>query len=78
MSEELERNLGPQPLILLMETHGLAPHDLVEASSTQMTHKMVARACKGRRLTKNTKAKIRLAMQAAVGEEFAMDALFNY
>ena len=78
MSDDLERNLGPQPLVQLMETHGLAAHDLVQASPSQLTHKMVARACKGRRLTKNTKAKVRIALQAAAGEEFAMDALFNY
>jgi len=78
MSEDLERNLGPQPLAQLMEAHGLASHDLVQASPTQLTHKMVARACKGRRLTKNTKAKVRVALQAAVGEDFPMDAIFNY
>lgn len=78
MSEDLERNLGPQPLSQLMQTHGLAAHDLVEASPTQLTHKMVARACKGRRLTKKTKVKIRIALQVAAGEQFAMDALFNY
>ncbi|MDA0666371.1 MAG: hypothetical protein O3A50_01140 [Planctomycetota bacterium] len=78
MSENLERNLGLQPLSQLMQTHGLAAHDLVEASPTQLSHKMVARACKGRRLTKNTKAKVHIALQVAAGEKFPMDALFNY
>ena len=45
------RDLGVQPLAALMEKHGLKPTDLVGASTEQLTHKRVARACKGRRLT---------------------------
>jgi len=78
MNEEMERNLGPQPLIALMKTHDLNAQSLVSASPTQLTHKTVARACKGRRLTKNSKAKVLVALQSAVGENFSMDALFNY
>ena len=78
MSEETERNLGPQPLIQLMEKHALKAQSLVAASPTQLTHKMVSRACKGRRLTKNTKGKVRAALQAAIGEEIPMNAIFNY
>ena len=78
MSEELERNLGPQPLIQVMEKHGLNAQSLVAASPTQLTHKMVSRACKGRRLTKNTKGKVRVALQFAVGEGIPMEAIFNY
>ncbi|NLT76571.1 MAG: hypothetical protein GXX98_08625, partial [Planctomycetes bacterium] len=53
MSDEIERNLGPQPIERIMAEHHLKPHDLVAASTEQITHKMVARACKGRRLTPN-------------------------
>ncbi|PCJ51596.1 MAG: hypothetical protein COA70_14005 [Planctomycetota bacterium] len=78
MSEETERNLGPQPLIQIMAEHSLNAQSLVAASPTQLTHKMVSRACKGRRLTKNTKGKVRAALQAAIGETIPMDAIFNY
>lgn len=43
-----------------------------------MTHKMVARACKGRRLTSNVQSKILRALNAATGERYAMPDLFNY
>ena len=51
MSNGLERNLGEQPIAQVMAAHDLKAHDLVQASTEQLTHKMVARACKGRRLT---------------------------
>jgi len=78
MSEEIERNLGTQPLLAVMQAHEVNAQDLVSASPSQLTHKMIARACKGRRLTKNTKAKVRLALQAATGKEFPFHELFNY
>jgi hypothetical protein len=57
---------------------GLKPHDLVTASSEQLTHKMVARACKGRRLTPNAQSKILRAVNAATGKGYAVRDLFNY
>lgn len=51
MNPEIERNLGEQPVARIMQEHNLKAHDLVAASPVEMTHKMVARACKGRRLT---------------------------
>ena len=47
MNPEIERNLGEQPIARLMREHNLKPHDLVANSCVEMTHKMVARACKG-------------------------------
>ncbi len=76
--ETEERNLGPQPILAILEERGLSAHDLVAASKVPMTHKMVARATKGRRLTRNTKAIVRAALESATGEEFALEALFNY
>ncbi len=78
MSDEIERNLGEQPMAEIMRSRELKPHDLVAASTEQITHKMVKRACKGRRLTPNVKSKLLKALNAATGEAFAMADLFNY
>ena len=78
MSEEIQRNLGEQPLVQLMAAHDLKAQDLVEASTEQLTHKMVARACKGRRLTPNVKAKVCAALGAASGQAYQSSQLFSY
>lgn len=75
---EVERNLGPQPIGGVMEQLELTPHDLVAASTDQLTHKMVQRAIKGRRLTTNTKTKVIAALQQASSREFSVGELFNY
>lgn len=77
-ADQTERNLGPQPITERMAEHELTPKDLVAASTEQITHKMVARACKGRRLTKRVQLKVRNAMNAASGKEYALSDLFNY
>lgn len=78
MNEEIERNLGPQPIAdLLLELQLKAP-DLVAASAKQITHKMVARACKGRRLTPNVQLKLLEALNAASGQSFELEQLFSY
>jgi len=73
-----ERNLGEQPILALLQEHGLRPADLVAKSTEQITHKMVARACKGRWLTKNMRHKFQAAFEAASGQSISLDALFNY
>lgn len=78
MSIHAERNLGEQPIAQIMQGHELKAHDLVAASTEQITHKMVARACKGRRLTPNVQGKIRNALNLASGKDFAMGELFTY
>ena len=78
MTEAIERNLGEQPIARIMAEAGLEPSDLVKASPVQMTHKMVSRACKGRRLTPNTRKIVLNALQAAMGKRFAMTDLFTY
>jgi len=78
MNPELERNLGEQPIARLMQEHNLKPHDLVVASSVEMTHKMVARACKGRRLTLNTQSKVLAALNCATTKNYSLRDLFNY
>ena len=78
MHDELERNLGPQPIAEILERHGLSAHDLVMASEVPMTHKMVARAVKGRRLTYNTQTIVRNALNRAANSSYALADLFNY
>ena len=78
MTNDIERTMGPQPIAALMEQLQLKPHDLVVASTDQLTHKMVARAIKGRRLTINTKGIVQRAMNQATGKIWPQSQLFNY
>jgi hypothetical protein len=77
MHEET-RDLGPQPLATLLARHELSPTDLVEASGEQLTHKMVARAVKGRRLTGNAMGKVLRALNHAAQASYDLPDLFNY
>lgn len=76
--EEDTLNFGEQPIAAIMSEAGLKAHDLVAASAVPMTHKMVARACKGRKLTPHTKTIVLNALQAATGKAFTFADLFNY
>ncbi len=78
MNPEIERDLGEQPIARIMQENNLKAHDLVAASSVEMTHKMVARACKGRRLTLNTQSKVLAALNRATGKNYSLRDLFNY
>ena len=78
MPEERERNLGEQPVAGLLAAHGLKAQDLVAASTEGLTHKMVARACKGRWLTPNTQGKVWRALKLASGRDYFLAELFNY
>ena len=74
----MENELGLQPLAGLMTEHGLKPNDLVRNSTEQLTHKMVSRAVKGRRLTPKIQQKIVHALNKAIGKEYNLIDLFNY
>lgn len=78
MNDDIERNLGEQPIARLLAEHHLKSHDLVAASPEPLTHKMVARACKGRRLTPHVQARILTALNRATGKQFSLPDLFNY
>lgn len=78
MNKDIDRNLGEQPIAAIMREFELNPKDLVAASSDQITHKMVSRACKGRRLTTRVQVKIRTALNAAAQRDFSLSDLFNY
>lgn len=73
-----ERNLGPQPIGRVLEERGLTANDLVLASTEQLTHKMVARAVKGRRLTTNAMAKVVRALNLNVDRVYTEAELFTY
>ena len=74
----MERNLGEQPIKALMEKHEVSAGDLIAASRVPMTYKLVARACKGRRLTSRSQKTVLEALQRATGEIYKMKDVFNY
>lgn len=78
MEETIERNLGEQPIAKLLQELQLRTHDLVTASDEHITHKMVTKACKGRRLTKNVQNKIVRALNKVANNNYKKDQLFNY
>jgi hypothetical protein len=78
MTTENTLNFGPQPIATILEQAKLKPHDLVEASTEQITHKMVTRACKGRKLSPKIKLKIQNALNLATKKEYTLKDLFNY
>ncbi len=73
-----QREFGVQPLAAIMTELALKPHTLVAASEEQLTHKMVARAMKGRRLTPNSKMKVLRALNKVAGKSYLPKHLFNY
>jgi hypothetical protein len=78
MTSNTENDLGLQPIAGLMAEHGLESNDLVRNSTEQLTHKMVSRAVKGRRLTPHIRHKIMNALNKAAGKKYELKDLFNY
>jgi hypothetical protein len=75
---EEQRDYGPQPIAELMEKHTLKAHDLVAASTKQITHKMVARACKGRKLSRHVQFKLVHAINTAAEKTYTLKDCFTY
>lgn len=76
---ERTKDLGVQPLDDLMAKHGISNHALVTASTKQLSHKVVQKARKGRRLTAKAKTKVLEALHELLPEKkFAHRDLFNY
>lgn len=73
-----ELDLGEQPIANIMADLGLKPTDLVSHSTEQVTHKMVSRAAKGRRLTPRVQQKILNALNAVAMKDYKLQDLFNY
>ena len=61
-----EREHGAQPLDALMTAWGLGNHELVDASTEQLTHKQVQRARTGRTLTLHMMQKATRALNIAI------------
>ena len=78
MDNDIDRDLGEQPIAKIMALHGLKVHDLVVCSTEQITHKMVTRAVKGRRLTPSVQSKIFNALNKASKKNYLLKDLFNY
>lgn len=73
------REKGIQPLDSLLKELKLENHHLVEKSSEQLTHKMVAKGRKGRRLTVNVQMKILNALNTCQDQKtYRLTDLFNY
>lgn len=80
-SKEMAREAGVQPLDAVLADLGLSNHDLVTAMGPGLlTHKAVARARKGRRLTLHMQEKIIRALNATGCrvEPFRREECFNY
>ncbi len=70
---------GPQPLDALLTKLAVKNSELVQHSTEQLSHKMVAKGRKGRRLTFNIQMKILKALNARVPEgNYTLKDLFNY
>jgi hypothetical protein len=78
VNDDLDRDLGAQPIADILEKRKLKPTDLVAASTEQLTHKMVSRACKGRKLSRRVQLKVVNALNAATGQDYKLKDLFNY
>jgi hypothetical protein len=74
----MERDFGEQPLARILAENNLSSEDLVNASTEQVTYKMVSRACKGRKLSPHVQQKICNAVNKASGKSFSTKDLFTY
>jgi hypothetical protein len=70
--------LGPQPLDSLIDAWGLGNHDLVEASTEQLTHKQTQRARKGRRLSLKMMQKLARALNVAIWQRLSDEERATY
>ena len=75
---DTEHNLDPQPMEDILKKHNLSHHDVVAASTEQITHKMVTRACKGRKLSRRVQLKILYAVNISAETDYKLKDLFTY
>ena len=78
MDKIVTRDLGEQPIAKIMVDLGLKPNDLVVNSTEQITHKMVSRAAKGRRLNLKIQYRILNALNKASAMKYELKDIFNY
>ena len=76
-SNEMQK--GVQPLDEIMTGLNLKNSDLVDKSTDQLTHKIVAKGRRGRRLNLKSQYKILNALNAChSAKKFLLSDLFNY
>lgn len=75
-----DMDAGTQPLDALMMQLGISNHDVVAAADPNtLTHKVVAKGRRGRRLTLRAQDRIVAALNAtAEGRAYRRDECFNY
>lgn len=78
MESKVERDLGKQPIAKIIVALGLKSNDLVSNSTEQITHKMIGRAAKGRRLNLKIQYRILNALNKVAGKQYVLKDLFNY
>ncbi len=74
----VQRDLGEQPLAKLLAEHTLKPHDLVATDPTHLTHKLITRATKGRRLTPHSQKLVLTALNQASDGTYTLSEVFTY
>ena len=77
---DMDMEAGPQPLDALMNALGISNHDLVStAALNTLTHKVVAKGRRGRKLTLRAQDKIVAALNAkAAGKTYRREDCFSY
>jgi hypothetical protein len=80
MSQEVEMNVGTQPLDAIMTEKNIKNNDLVAiAPPGFITHKQIQKGRKGRRLTMHMQQKILDALNIySDGENYEWEQLFTY
>ncbi len=72
-------DFGIQPLDEIMKRLGLSNHALVSVSTQQLSHKVIQKGRKGKRLTLRAQQKILTALKLAVPDQrFTLKDLFQY
>ena len=78
MNNDIKRDFGEQPIVKIISEKNLKPHDIVNASTEQITYKMISRAVKGRRLSLKVRNKILRAINSFTENQYTLKDIFNY
>ena len=78
MNYDIKKDLGEQPIAGIISEKNLKSHDIVNASTEQVTYKMISRAVKGRRLSPKVQNKILRAINILTGNRYSLKDIFNY
>jgi len=78
MNNNIEKDLGEQPIAGIISEKNLKSRDIVNASTEQITYKMISRAVKGRRLSPKVQNKILRAINSLTENQYSLKDIFNY